>query len=84
MGGLTKMKDPIFKKPILDPARLFTSEEAPPPSAPSVAAEPVPIMPTPDDAAVKQAQRRSKLAQRRRSGRSSTILSDPTESDTLG
>jgi hypothetical protein len=78
------MKDPIFKKSILDPAGLFSSDDAPPPPAPTVAAEPVPVMPTPDDSAVKQAQRRSKLAQRRRSGRSSTILSDPTESDTLG
>lgn len=79
MGGI---KDPIFKKPILDPAGLFIKDEAPLPAAPSVSA--TPTMPVPDDEAAKAAKRRSTLAQRRRSGRSSTILSDPTQSDTLG
>lgn len=50
-----------------------------PPALPSP-----PPMPIPDDKAVKDAQKRSVLRQRRRSGRSSTILSDPTEGDTLG
>jgi hypothetical protein len=43
-----------------------------------------PVMPVPDDDAAKNAKRRSVLRQRRRSGRQSTILSDPTSGDTLG
>ena len=45
-------------------------------------AAPVTPMPEPDDAQVKKARRRSLVAQRQRSGRASTILSD--DSDSLG
>ncbi len=44
-------------------------------SAPEV--KPPPVMPTPDDAAVRSAQRRSIAAQLARRGRQSTILTDP-------
>ena len=49
---------------------------------PAPVIQPVTPMPTPDDAAVKNAQRKAALAQRQRSGRQSTILSDGNE--TLG
>lgn len=41
---------------------------------PTVEAEPVKEMPTPDDAKVKAAQRKAIAEQRRRRGRASTIL----------
>lgn len=50
-----------------------------PPPAPAV--EPPPAMPTPDELAVKNAQRRSVATQRARRGRLSTIF---TEGDGLG
>lgn len=43
-----------------------------------------PVMPIPDDAAVKAAQRRSLADQAQRRGRQSTILSDTTTNDPLG
>lgn len=50
-----------------------------------LAAEPEPVIPTPDDATVKDARRRSITAQLRRRGRSSTILTgDSGGSDALG
>ena len=54
------------------------------PAAVIAAPTPAPVtpMPEPDDAAVKKARRRSMVAQRQRSGRASTILSD--DSETLG
>lgn len=56
-------------------------EQAPPP--PQVEA-PTP-MPTPDDAAVQEAKRRSVLAQVQRQGRASTILTaDSGSSDRMG
>lgn len=42
------------------------------------------VMPVPDDTAVKDAQKRSLIRQRRRSGRQSTILTDTSGSETLG
>lgn len=50
--------------------------------APDVAKEPLPTMPSPDDAKVKAARRRSIAEQRRRRGRASTLLSQ--ETDALG
>lgn len=44
--------------------------------------EKAPVMPTPDDDAIKKAKRRSVAQQIARSGRESTILTDP--GDTLG
>lgn len=55
------------------------------PAAPAV--ESPPIMPIPDENAMKEARRRSVAAQLRRRGRSSTILteaSDPVTGDSLG
>ena len=54
------------------------------PTATAAAPTPAPVtpMPEPDDATVKKAKRRSIVAQRQRSGRASTILSD--DSDSLG
>ena len=61
---------------------MFSSDKgssAPPPPA---ASEPT-VMPTADDAAVKNAKRKSIAAQVARRGRASTILSD-SGSETLG
>lgn len=43
------------------------------------AKNPVTVMPTPDDAAVKKARERAIAGQIQRSGRESTILSDPSQ-----
>lgn len=70
----------------LDPLHLgsaFGIVEEPEAATPAPTPAPVTPMPEPDDAAVKKARRRSLVAQRQRSGRQSTILSDDT-SDTLG
>lgn len=48
------------------------------PDAPEV---PAPVMPLPDDEAIRAAKKRSIISQRGRAGRSSTIL---TDNDTLG
>ena len=48
------------------------------PAAPPPTVEPVPEMPTPDDAQAKAAKRRSIAAQMARRGRASTILTDTT------
>lgn len=54
-------------------------------SIPAPAIEPVKAMPTPDDAAVKLAKRRSIAGLQARKGRASTILTaDTTISDALG
>ena len=50
---------------------------AQPAPVPTVAAEPEPVMPTVDSAAVARARRRSLMAQLARRGRQSTILTDP-------
>lgn len=69
-GGLRK----TLKKP--------QAAEAPPADAPlpdplaTAVAEPKPVMPTPDDAAVKAAKKRSIALQLRQRGRASTILTD--------
>ena len=62
LGGLLGMEAPA---PV---AGLET------PPAVAAAAEPKPVMPTPDDAAVKAARKRSISSQKRRMGRASTIL----------
>ena len=69
----------------LDPLKLgsaFGIVEEPPVVVAAPTPAPVTPMPEPDDATVKKAKRRSVMAQRQRSGRASTILSDDTE--TLG
>lgn len=66
--GLEQPKPPAAVQQVLD---------TPP------AAEPVKPMPTPNDEAVRASQRRSIADQRRRRGRSSTILT-AANSDTLG
>lgn len=53
------------------------------PQAAPVAAAPT-VMPTPDDDAMKAAQRKQAMANQARRGRESTILSDPMSSDLLG
>ena len=55
-------------------------EKAPAP-APAPVVEKPPVMPTPDDEAIRQAKKKSIAAVVGRQGRASTILSD---SDTLG
>lgn len=62
---------------------------APRPNSPDVPAppalEPAAPMPTPNDAAVRNARRRAVAVQRQRRGRASTILTTPfTSDDTLG
>ena len=79
MGDLLK----TFNK--LDPLKLgSTLGIVDEPTVTAAAPTPAPVtpMPEPDDAAVKKARRRSAVAQRQRSGRASTILSD--DSDSLG
>lgn len=78
MGDILKTLDK------LDPLHLGTAfgiVDAPPVEAtPAPTVAPVTPMPEPDDAQVKKARRRSLVAQRQRSGRASTILSDDTDS----
>lgn len=66
---------------------LFGGDTAPAPAAPKV--EPVTPMPTPNDAAVKDAKRKSIAAMTARQGRASTILTGNADatgggSSTLG
>lgn len=72
-GGVGGLFSNLFGKVAEDP-QLQQVLQAPP------AVEPPPPMPTPNSAAVKQAQRKSIASQMRRRGRASTILSD----DALG
>jgi len=51
-------------------------------SAPPPVTESVPLMPLPDDQAVKQAKKRSRASQAARKGRASTIFTD--QQDMLG
>lgn len=46
------------------------------PAPPAPKPEPVKVMPVPDDAAVKNARRRSIVANQKRRGRASTVLSE--------
>ena len=62
-------------------ASLFKSPRYP--TRPVVAKKKT-VMPLPDDDAVKKARKRSYAAQRRRSGRMSTILSQSASGGTLG
>lgn len=64
-----------FETPEVPPAVVNTP-------APTPAAEPQPAMPTPDDALVKAAKRKSIAEQRRRRGRASTLLTQ--NDDALG
>jgi len=59
---------------------LFSSPKAPPPPPPP---PPPVVMPLPDDEEAQRAKKRSIAAQQQRSGRASTILTDPT-GDKLG
>lgn len=45
---------------------------------------PTPLMPTPDDSAVKEAKRKSLAALSQQTGRASTILTDTGSNDKLG
>lgn len=56
---------------------LLGGGSATPTAPPTVAAEPEPVMPTIDSAAIAQRRRRSLQAQLARRGRESTILTDP-------
>ena len=79
MGDLFKTLDK------LDPLHLGSAlgiVAEPPAQIAAPTPAPITPMPEPDDATVKKAKRRSVQAQRQRSGRASTILSDDTE--TLG
>lgn len=53
-------------------------------SAPAPVAAAPTVMPTPDDTAMKAAQRKLLAATQARRGRDSTILSDPASGDLLG
>lgn len=65
----------VFKSIAKAVVSIFTGPETPKvPKAPEV--KPPETMPIPDDAKVAQAQRRSILSQRNRSGRASTIFTE--------
>ena len=59
---------------------LMPDINIPEPSAPA----PVPVMPIPDDDAVKAAKKKATQLQQRRKGRLSTILSETGDITTLG
>lgn len=72
MGGVAKA--------VLKPFGLY---QEPPPLIPAPEVKAPPVMPTPDDQAVKDAKRRSLAGRYARRGRQSTIMSDSV-SETLG
>ena len=74
MGGIFKAVGGVVQS-------LLGMEPPSQPAAPAIEAPPV--MPTPNDATVLAAKRKSLAAQSQRQGRMSTILSDATD-DPLG
>ena len=69
-------------KNVFDPGEhFFNKHDATAAAAPAITSPPV--MPEPDDEAVKRAKRRSIADQMRRRGRASTVLAD-SGTDTLG
>ena len=81
MSGLNKTMNVM-----MDPIRsaLFGGGDSAPSAAAAPAVTPPTPMPTPDDAAIKAAKRRSIADQQRRQGRASTILTDTGTTDALG
>lgn len=64
---------------------LFGGKESAPAPLPAPVIEKPPVMPVPDDQAVKTAKKRSLVDQMQRKGRQSTILTDGTDAaDVLG
>ncbi len=82
MGRAVQAVTDTVKTLISGPKAIMPPE--PPPAPAILEKEPVKVMPTADDDAVKKAKRKKLAAVASRGGRQSTILSRETENDPLG